>query len=214
VLLNIENPNEVTESAQMSDEERLGYNETVFEYPGSISTFSVEESAEDGATRFFVEGNITDLSDAASQPYAVAADTSLLNNRTGLSWPLLDQVEILNNTADEEILFSYAKEYLYESKPPMGDFSVSVNGSLVPAVGTYLPGDWCSLIIDDPFVLARLASDQEPRNDIIVRKINGYKVSVPDNPSFPETVDLDLVTDWKVDQTGQISGLNQTAGGQ
>jgi hypothetical protein len=214
VLLNIENPNEVTESAQMSDEERLGYNETVFEYPGSISTFSVEESAEDGATRFFVEGNITDLSDAASQPYAVAADTSLLNNRTGLSWPLLDQVEILNNTADEEILFSYAQEYLYESKPPMGDFSVTVNGSLVPAVGTYLPGDWCSLIIDDPFVLARLASDQEPRNDIIVRKINGYKVSVPDNPSFPETVDLDLVTDWKVDQTGQISGLTQTAGGQ
>lgn len=209
VLLNIENPNEITNSAQMSDQERLGYNDVVFEYPGSISTFSVEESAEDAATRFFVEGNITDLSDAASQPYAVAADNSLLNNRTGLSWPLLDQVEIVNQTADEDILFSYAQEYLYESKPPMGDFNVSVNGSLVPAVGTYLPGDWCSLIIDDPFVLARLQSDQEPRNDIIVRKINGYKVSVPDNPSFPETVDLDLVTDWKVDKTGQTFGLSQ-----
>ncbi len=94
----------------------------------------------------------------------------------------------------------------------MGDFNVSVNGSLVPAVGTYLPGDWCSLIIDDPFVLARLQSDQEPRNDIIVRKINGYKVSVPDNPSFPETVDLDLVTDWKVDKTGQTFGLAQGSG--
>ena len=212
VLLNIENPNEITSSAQMSDQERLGYNDVVFEYPGSISTFSVEESSEDAATRFFVEGNITDLSDAASQPYAVAADNSLLNNRNGLSWPLLDQVEIVNQTADEDILFSYAKEYLYESKPPMGDFNVSVNGSLVPAVGTYLPGDWCSLIIDDPFVLARLQSDQEPRNDIIVRKINGYKVSVPDNPSFPETVDLDLVTDWKVDKTGQTFGLAQGSG--
>jgi hypothetical protein len=212
VLLNIENPNEITTSAQMSDEERLGYNDVIFEYPGSISTFSVEESSEDAATRFFVEGNITDLSDAASQPYAVAADNSLLNNRNGLSWPLLDQVEIVNQTADEDILFSYAKEYLFEAKPPMGDFNVSVNGSLVPAVGTYLPGDWCSLIIDDPFVLARLQSDQEPRNDIIVRKINGYKVSVPDNPSFPETVDLDLVTDWKVDKTGQTFGLAQGSG--
>jgi len=212
VLLNIENPNEITDSLQASDQERLGFNDVIFEYPGSISTFSVEESAEDAATRFFVEGNISDLSDAASQPYAVAADNSLLNNRNGLSWPLLDQVEIINQTADEDILYSYAEEYLYEAKPPMGDFSVSVNGSLVPAVGTYLPGDWCSLIIDDPFVLARLASDQEPRNDIIVRKINGYKVSVPDNPSFPETVDLDLVTDWKVDKTGQTFGLAQDSG--
>jgi hypothetical protein len=212
VLLNIENPNEITESAQMSDEERLGYNTLVFEYPGSISTFTVEESAEDAATRFFVEGNITDLSDAASQPYAVAADSGLLNNPVGKSWPLLDQVEIINNTADEEILTSYAFEYLYESKPPMGDFNVSVNGSLNPVVGTYFPGQWCSLVIDDPFVLARLASDQEPRNDIIVRKIDGYKVSVPDNPSFPETVDLELVTDWKVDKSGEESGLNTTGG--
>jgi len=212
VLMDIENPNELTVSAQMSDEERLGYNNLVFEYPGSISTFSVEESAEDAATRFFVEGNITDLSDAASQPYAVAADTSLLNNPLGESWPLLDQVEMVNNTADEETLYSYAQEYLYESKPPMGDFNITVNGSLTPVVGTYTPGQWCSLIIDDPFVLARLASDQEPRTDIIVRKIDGYKVSVPDNPSFPETVDLELITDWKVDKAGETAGLKKTTG--
>jgi hypothetical protein len=213
VLMDIENPNEVTVSPDMSDEERLGFNNLVFEFPGSISTFSVEESAEDAATRFFVEGNITDLSDAASQPYAVAADTSLLNNPLGKSWPLLDQVEMVNNTADETILYSYAQEYLYESKPPMGDFNISVNGSLSPTVGTYVPGQWCSLIIDDPFVLARLESDQEPRSDIIVRKINGYKVSVPDAPSFPETVDLDLITDWKVDKSGETAGLKKTTKG-
>lgn len=213
VLMDIENPNDITISAQMSDAERLGYNNIVFEYPGSISTFSVEESAEDAATRFFVEGNITDLSDAASQPYSVAADSSLLNNPLGKSWPLLDQVEVINNTADETILYSYAQEYLYESKPPMGDFKVLVNGSLNPVVGTYTPGQWCSLIIDDPFVLARLASDQEPRSDIIVRKIDGYKVTVPDNPSFPETVDLDLITDWKVDKAGEAAGLKKTTGG-
>lgn len=208
VLLNIENPKPIEDNiVSPTDAERLGYNQIVFEYPGSISTFSVEESAEDAATRFFVEGNISDLSDAASQPYAVAADISLLNNPVGRSWPLLDQVEVINNTGNEDVLYEYAKEYLYESKPPMGDFSLTVNGSLTPVIGSYSPGDWCSLIIDDAFVLARLAGDQEPRNDIIVRKIASYKVLVPDNPSFPETVNLELITDWKVDMAGEQAGL-------
>jgi hypothetical protein len=96
----------------------------------------------------------------------------------------------------------------------MGDFSVTINGSLNPVVGTYYPGDWCSLIINDPFVLARLESDQEPRKDIIVRKINSFKVSVPDGPSFPETVDVELITDWKVDKVGQELGLTRPAVGE
>ena len=214
-LLNIENPNPVQDtSTELTDAERLGYNQIVFEYPGSISTFSVEENAEDSATRFFVEGNISDLSDSASQPYAVAADISLLNNPFGKSWPLLDQVEVINNTGDEDVLYEYAQEYLYESKPPMGEFSLTVNGSLTPVLGTYNPGDWCSLIIDDPFVLARLADDQEPRDDIIVRKIASYKVSVPDNPAFPETVNLELITDWKVDMAGEQAGLTRNTKGR
>jgi hypothetical protein len=110
-------------------------------------------------------------------------------------------------------LYEYAKEYLYESKPPMGEFSLTVNGSLTPVLGTYNPGDWCSLIIDDPFVLARLADDQEPRDDIIVRKIASYKVSVPDNPAFPETVNLELITDWKVDMAGEQAGLTRNVQG-
>lgn len=213
-LLNIENPNPVQDtSAELTDAERLGYNQIVFEYPGSISTFSIEENAEDAATRFFVEGEISDLSDAASQPYAVASDISLLNNPFGKSWPILDQVEIVKNTGDEDVLYEYAQEYLYESKPPMGEFSLTVNGSLTPVLGTYNPGDWCSLIIDDPFVLARLADDQEPRDDIIVRKIASYKVSVPDNPAFPEVVNLELITDWKVDMAGEQAGLTRNIQG-
>lgn len=203
-LLNIENPKEVLENVDYSDEERLGYNEIVFEYPGSITTFTIEESAEDSATRFFVGGNISDLNDAASQPYAAAVDNDLLNNKNGPSWPLLDQVESIDSTGDEESLYLYAQEFLFESKPPIGDIKISVNGSLTPVVGSYLPGDWCSLIIDDPFVLARLADDQEPRDDILVRKINSFKVTVPNNPAFPETVDVELITDWKVDSTGKI----------
>ena len=216
VLMDPENPkgyliSDVADSSTLTDQERLGYNNIVFEYPGSISTFTVSESAEDAATRFFVQGKLDGFSDAASQPYAVASDIYMLNNKNGRSWPLLDQVEMLDNTFDENILYSYAKEYLYEAKPPIGDIDITVNGSLTPVIGSYNPGDWCTLIIDDPFVLARLANDQEPRDDILVRKIMGYKVTVPDNPSFPETVDVDLATDWKVDKSGEESGLTEAA---
>jgi hypothetical protein len=182
--------------------EELGANQLVFEYPGNISTFSVEESAEDAATRFFVVGNIEDLSDAASQPYAGASATDLLDNKSGKSWPLLDQVETLDKVEDELTLYLYAQDYLYESRPPIGKYSITVNGSLAPIVGSYYPGDWCSIIIDDEFVRQRLANDQEPRDDILIRKIGSYTVNVPDSPTFPESVQLELITDWKVDRSG------------
>jgi hypothetical protein len=216
-IIDIENPNGSVEyygadTADLTDEERLGYNKIVFEYPGNISSFTLEENAEDSATRFFTQGDITDLSDAASQPYAVAANTELLDNRSGRSFPLIDALEIVNTTADEDILYQYAEEYLYESRPPMGDIYVRVNGSLNPTVENLKPGEWCTLIIDDPFVLARLDSDQEPRSDILVRKINSFKVSVPDNSFFPEDVDIELIPDWKVDKTGQTYGLRAPRG--
>jgi hypothetical protein len=180
----------------------FGADRLVFEYPGNMMSFSVEESAEYAATRFWVVGNIEDLADSASQPYGGTADRSLLDNPNGKSWPLLDQVETLDNVEDEETIFNYSKDYLFEAKPPMGVYDITVNGSLDPQVGTYFPGDWCSLIIDDEFVRSRLASDEEPREDVLVRKIDSYEVSVPDNPVFPEEVKLTLISDWKVDQRG------------
>jgi hypothetical protein len=43
----------------------------------------------------------------------------------------------------------------------------------------------------------------EPRKDVIVRKIDGIRVNVPNNPAFPEMIDLDLVTEWQVDAIGK-----------
>jgi hypothetical protein len=75
----------------------------------------------------------------------------------------------------------------------------SQNGSLDPKVGTYWPGDWCVVITDDSFLNNRLKPPYENREGLLVRKINSIKVSVPDNPSFPETVDLELIPEWEVD---------------
>ena len=77
-----------------------------------------------------------------------------------------------------------------------------MNGSLDPVIGTYAPGDWCSVIVDDTFVRQRLASDLEPRDTVIVRKINSFSVSVPDTPTFPEQVELDLISEPEVDKRG------------
>lgn len=180
----------------------LGADNLVFEYPGNVIDFTVSESAEESATRFFVVGKIEDMTDDASQPYAGAADETMLDNKSGKSWPLLDQVEQLDQIEDELTLHQYAQDYLYESRPPIGEISLVVNGSISPIVGSYFPGDWCSLIIDDEFIRQRMANDQEPRDDLLVRKISSYMVNVPDSPTFPEEVELTLITDWKVDQIG------------
>ena len=180
----------------------FGAEKLVFEYPGNVITFSVEESAEDAATRFFVVGNIEDMTDEASQPYAGASDETLLNNPNGRSWPLIDQVETLDEIEDELTLHQYAQDFLFESRPPIGVYNIVVNGSLYPQVGTFFPGQWCSILIDDEFIRQRLASDQEPRDDVLIRKIDSYTVNVPDGAPIPEEVELRLVSDWKVDQRG------------
>ena len=177
----------------------LGADQYVFEYPGNILDFKVDENAEDSATRMWVSGNNEGLDGEASQPYAAATSTDMLAG----GWPVLDLIEEKNDVqtaiAGEEALYEYAKDFLDEARPPEATFSIDVNGSINPVVGDYLPGDWCSIIIDDEFVRLRLGSDLEPRGDIIVRKIVGYKVSVPDTPTFPEKVTLELISEWKED---------------
>jgi hypothetical protein len=180
----------------------FGAERFVFEYPGNIEKFSISESAESAATRFFVVGNIEDLANEASQPYAGAAEKEYLANPRGRSWPLIDQTEKLDKIENEQALYEYAKDYLYEALPPISSYKLTINGSLTPEVGTFFPGDWCSIIINDPFIEQRLASDQEPRDDILIRKISSYKVRIPDSPSFPEMVDVEITTDWKVDRRG------------
>jgi hypothetical protein len=178
----------------------LGADQYVFEYPGNIFEFTLNENAENSATRMWVGGSADGLDGTASQPYAAAAAKDLLNQ----GWPLLDEMEEKNDVntvaAGKEALYDYALDFLGESRPPEATFSIEVNGSLDPVVGSYYPGDWCSIILDDEFVRMRLATDLEPRGDVIVRKIVGYAVSVPESPSFPEKVTLTLETEWKEDR--------------
>ena len=194
---------------EISPISRFGADKLVFEYPGgSITAMQIEESAEDSATRFFALGS-TDLGPESGPPMSVASATDMLSGSNGdetyRRWPLLDDSETISDVDDETILFAYAQRYLTEGRPPDAKFTISLNGSIAPIVGTYSPGDWCALIINDEFVRMRLASDLEPRDDVIVRKIDSYKVTVPDGVTAPETVSLTVVPEWEVDKRGKPS---------
>jgi hypothetical protein len=184
---------------QVSPLSRFGADRYVFEYPGNVNNVTVEESAENAATRFFVVGNISDLGGDASQPYAVASATDLIAG----GWPILDGTATRQDAYLETQLYDYAKRYLSEFRPPVTDIKISVNGSLDPVIGSYSPGDWCAVIIYDPFVQMRMSSDLEIRNDILVRKIENISVRVPDGVAFPEEVELLLFAEWEVDKVGE-----------
>jgi hypothetical protein len=178
----------------------FGADKIVFEHPGNIITATMEESAEDSATRVWYTGSDSELTE--TQPYSAAAADDYLGGLT-YPWPVLDVVQSAPNKDMSELeLHNYAQQYLYDSLPPISTFNVSVNGSISPEIGTYAPGDWCSIRIDDVFVQERLDSNLESRNDVLVRKIYSYKVSVPDTPTFPERVDLQLITEAQVDKIG------------
>jgi hypothetical protein len=197
VLLAINYPNPPAEG-EVSPISRFGADQLVFEYPGQISDFSLDEKSDDAVTRMWAVGNIGDIGEDASQPYSAAVSLELLLD----GWPLLEDDISENDEADETTLYETAARYLSEFRPPLGDITVGVNGSLQPVVGSYAPGDWCSLVIDDEFVKMRLASDLEPRDTVIVRKIDSYTVSIPDSPTFPEKVSLKLIAEWEVDKRG------------
>lgn len=185
--------------------EAFGADALVFEHPGNILNASMEETVEDASTRFWVQGEDDTGNADASLPYAAESSLEYLTN----GWPLLENVEKVNSVSDESTLFTYASRYLTESLPPISHFSITVNGSVKPELGTYAPGDWCSVIInDDDFVSLRMQSDLEPgssqanRQGMLIRKIESYEVTVPDNPSFPEEVSLQLVSERAIDIVG------------
>lgn len=186
------------EPGEVRSIESLGANKYVFEYPGNIASFSLSESAEEAATRMWVTGSTDNIGDGARQPMAAASKRSLLRD----GWPILDATEQVDGEDSTPRLFNQARSFLEESLPPIDELTVSVNGSLPPEVGSYLPGDWCSLLFEDEFMKQRLASDQEARDNIFVRKIYGYKVDVPDAFGIPEKVDLELIRDTEVDSYG------------
>lgn len=212
-------PNGVLPIGEVAPPYAFGADKITFEHPGNVENVNFSESAENSATRMFVSGNNGAGDPNSMARFSGAADNGLLE----AGWPILDRAEKIDwptqynplvitvnrdnwgNYDAEADFYATAKRFLYQSRPPQGDFIIRVNGSLPPVIGSYNPGDWCQLIVDDEagFINSRLASVLEPRKDVILRRIDNIKVSVPNSPAFPEEIDLTLVTDWEVDRIGK-----------
>lgn len=173
----------------------LGANNFIFEHPGNISSLTLNETADSASTRTWVIDNNNDMNNPAAKYYGSYTNLPYLQT----NYPILETLVTDKNfsvTSDEQMAV-HAKDLAYKLAPPIGEFTVSVNGSLQPTVGTYKPGDWCVVIPNDSFINNRLKVPYENRVGILVRKIKSMKVSVPDNPAFPETVDLELIPEWE-----------------
>ena len=168
-----------------------GADQIVFEYPGNVIEAQFEETADDSATRAFVQGKDSRLSSSASQPYSAATNYRLLRQ----GWPILDEVNEIDS-AEEDVLWRQSVQILSNSIPPGGVFIISVNGSAKPEVGSYNPGDWCSVILNDDFVRLRAESNYESdffsNSGALIRRIISFSVNVPDTPSYPEEVQVEL----------------------
>jgi hypothetical protein len=170
----------------------------IFEHPGNVVGISLSENSSNAGTRTWVidNANAGGNADVAAKFYSSYTNLSYLEK----DWALLDLLvtdrEI--NAENDQQVFKHAFEIGYKNSPPIGEYSVTVNGSFDPEVGTYRPGDWCVLIPGDSFVSERLKPPYENRNNLLVRKISSFDVTVPDNPTFPEVVKLELVSEWEV----------------
>jgi hypothetical protein len=170
----------------------------VFEHPGNIENITLNESSDSAATRTWSVDSGNDLGAGAARYYGSWSNTAYLTD----GWPIIEMAhtdrDYLVGAGGDAAMQPYAKAIGYREAPPIGTLQVSVNGSFLPEVGSYKPGDWCVIIPNDPFINQRLKLPYENRSDILVRKIVGISVDVPDNPSFPEIATLDLVAEWEV----------------
>jgi hypothetical protein len=209
-------PDKKLAKGQVADPTAFGADKVIFEYPGNITNVSVAENATSSATRIFVNNKNNKAGEGTEAAYAAAAATELLAE----GWPILDKAESVDwpmavgaanstnidkwgNHDDEHDYHTSAKRFLRENRPPAGDIVITVNGSITPVVGSYNPGEWCSIIVNDQFLKNRLGTSLEPRKDVFIRRIDAIQVQVPNNPAFPEQINLTLVPDWQVDKVGE-----------
>jgi hypothetical protein len=175
---------------------KLAASNIVFEHPGNIVSMSLAENADSAASRLWMVDSGNDLNNTAEPYYGSYTNLTYLGN----GYPILETAITDRNldVNNDKQVAPYAKSVGYRLAPPIGTYSVQVNGSLSPEIGVYKPGDWCVVIPNDSFINKRLMPPYENRTGVLVRKILSVKVSVPDNPTFPETVDLELVPEWEV----------------
>jgi hypothetical protein len=193
-------------------------NQLVFDFPGSIASWSLGETMDAGATRVVVSDNqeksLKHVEYAVDELLDVPGSGSGAANRGGQGWLLYDQVAAWDITSNIiQKLFEKAKRLLQLYHVPvaqqLSDLSTTGTGqtgsirSTTLSVSLYqeptLPfpdfelGDWAAFAITDPFYGGTM---------YLVRRIVGYTVTVvPDMEGdySHEQIELELTDDNQVE---------------
>ena len=173
--------------------QRPGLDTNVFEYPGNVSSISLSESADHGTLRQWVLGGFPEGMDVDYKPRGAWENFDYL----GAGWAMFEDAESSKHTSvsDPATLRGYAEVYGRRATPPVPAWTVTVNGNMDPVIGSYRPGDWCRVVVEDDFIEQRIRSGPEQVTGI-VKRIMGFSVSVPTVPQQPETVTLELMDEW------------------
>lgn len=113
----------------------------VFEYPGTITNYWRTETLNDGATR------ITGL--GAGEGEDMVKSTVVHQDRLDAGYLRWDMDVDFKEIHDQEILDDLTAQAAKERKIPARRYSLDLRPDLVPQLPRYLPGDACTLSIND-----------------------------------------------------------------
>jgi len=209
-------PNGILRPSLGSNTKAMGYsvdNPIVFDFPGSIASWSLSESMEEAATRVLV----TDEGEEAAKHVGYAWDQELLNvppNDGSQGWLLYDKTVTYGTTSPTKLKQRAEALVLLYKVPTAAQLqdlsdaprartrkrtslrSTSLTVSLYAEPSRPLPdfklGDWAAFAIADPFYGGTM---------YLVRRIIGYTVTVvPEQESdySHEQIELELTDDTQI----------------
>lgn len=146
----------------------------LFDFPGSIKNFTLNESASDGGNTVWAIGS----GEGTSQISAVALDDPEIAG----GWPKIETSRSYKSVSQPSTLQSHADSDRDRLRIPISIFEVTVDSRVDPVFGSYSLGDWARFRMEDIFM--------SPPLDTHAR-ITGIKVDI-DNASGLENVSLTL----------------------
>ena len=203
-------PSQLPLGSSFEDSKRRGIDKNFFEFPGNIVSLGYDDTIDDAATRYFVLGKQPDpvevntgAVDEEGNPVTESVEQptprGVYENEAYFStqWPILEFTESSDHTevSEQNTLNNYARVYGRQQTPTLAKWEVTVDGQMNPQVGSYHPGDWCRLLVTDPFMTQSIESSGETTK-VIVKRISEFSVNVPDTNQLPEQVTLTLIDEW------------------
>jgi hypothetical protein len=118
----------------------------IWEYPGSVTKYSVTHDSDKAATMMYVTGK----GDGDLMTYSKQHNQEAIDN----GYPRLDEKESHKTVFDKTILDSHGKKYLRARLPPIPDIDIDIQPVMAKDLGEYLVGDEVLLVVNDELFAA------------------------------------------------------------